>query len=57
MAQRDCSGSMILLEVLQAKAKRVVVLYISIVRRRACCAPDVMLAGVSNSDREEIAAG
>lgn len=56
MAQRDCSGSMILLEALQAKAKRVVVLYISIVLRRACCAPDVMLVDVSNWNSEEIAA-
>jgi hypothetical protein len=29
--------------VLQAKAKRVVLLNISMVRRNACCAPDVML--------------
>jgi hypothetical protein len=29
--------------VLHANAKRVVLLYISIVRRSACCAPDVML--------------
>lgn len=57
MAQRDCSGSMILLEALQAKAKRVVVLYISIVRRRACCAPDVMLARVSNWNSDEVTAG
>ena len=36
---------MILLDWLQAKAKRVVEEYISIVRRRACCAPEVMLHG------------
>ena len=43
MAQRDCRGSMILLDALQAKAKRVVEEWISMVRRRACCAPAVML--------------
>lgn len=43
MAQRDWRGSMILLEALQAKAKRVVEEWISMVRRRACWAPDVML--------------
>ena len=55
MAQRDCSGSMILLDALQAKAKRVVEEWISMVRRRACCAPAVMLGareGCENWDRE-----
>ena len=43
MAQRDWIGSMILFDVLQARAKRVVFEYTSIVRRIACCAPPVML--------------
>ena len=43
MAQRDWRGSMILFEALQAKAKRVLEEWISIVRRRACCAPAVIL--------------
>ena len=34
---------MILLDMLHAKAKRVVFENISMVRRRACCAPGVML--------------
>ncbi len=38
---------MILLEALQANAKRVVDEYISIVRRRACWAPEVMLSASS----------
>lgn len=36
-------GSIILEDVLHAKAKRVEFEYISIVRLNACCAPDVML--------------
>src|SRR5271156_989871 len=47
MAHRDCSGSMILLDWLQAKANRVVFEYISMVLRRACCAPEVILSQVS----------
>ena len=37
---------MILLDMLHARAKRVVFAYISMVRRRACCAPAVMLREV-----------
>lgn len=36
-------GSIILEDVLQARANRVELEYISIVRLKACCAPDVML--------------
>lgn len=43
MAQRDWMGSMILLLMLQARQNRVVLEKISIVLRRACCAPGVML--------------
>lgn len=43
MAQRLWMGSMILLDMLHAKANRVVLEKISIVRLRACCAPAVML--------------
>lgn len=43
MAQRDWIASMILLDWLHARAKRVVLAYISIVRRSACCAPGVIL--------------
>lgn len=43
MAQRLWIGSMILLLILQARQKRVVLENISMVRRRACCAPAVML--------------
>jgi hypothetical protein len=38
MAHLDWIGSMIFSEVLQASANRVVLLYNSMVRRRACCA-------------------
>ena len=47
MAARDWMGSMILVDTLQASAKRVVLEYISIVRRRACCAALVMLSASS----------
>jgi hypothetical protein len=43
---------MILFDWLQAKAKRVVFEYISMVRRNACCAPAVMLHKVSNNQCE-----
>lgn len=43
IAQRLWIGSMILDDILQANAKRVVLEYISIVLRNACCAPEVML--------------
>lgn len=43
MAHRLCIGSMILLDKLHAKQKRVVFEYISIVLLRACCAPAVIL--------------
>ena len=52
MAQRDWRGSMILLDWLQAKAKRVVEEWISMVRRRACWAPDVMLWDGNGLDRD-----
>lgn len=42
MAARDWMGSMILVETLHARAKRVVLEYISMVRRRACWAAEVM---------------
>ena len=41
-------GSIILEDVLQARAKRVEFEYISIVRLKACCAPDVMLTHVQS---------
>mmetsp|Transcript_102668 Transcript_102668/g.290683 ORF Transcript_102668/g.290683 Transcript_102668/m.290683 type:complete len:252 (-) Transcript_102668:275-1030(-) len=47
IAHRDWIGSMILEEMLQASAKRVVVLYISMVLRIACCAAFVMLSASS----------
>lgn len=46
MAQRDCIGSMIFSEELQARAKRVVLEYISMVRLKACWAPSVILKDV-----------
>lgn len=47
MAQRDCIGSIIFSLLLHANANLVVLLYISIVRRRACCAPSVILSASS----------
>ena len=41
--RRTWIGSMILVELLHASAKRVVLEYSSMVRRSACCAPAVML--------------
>lgn len=43
MAHRDWIGSMILLLILHARQNLVVFENISIVRRKACCAPGVML--------------
>lgn len=45
-------GSIILADVLQARAKRVVLEYISIVLLKACCAPVVMLNTKSKNDTE-----
>ena len=42
MAQRDWMGSMILVLLLHASAKRVVLECSSMVRRSACCAPLVI---------------
>lgn len=47
IAHRLCIGSMILFDMLHASANRVVFEKISIVRRRACCAPGVMLSASS----------
>ena len=44
MAQRLWMGSMTLVLLLQASAKRVVAEKTSMVRRSACCAPFVMLS-------------
>lgn len=47
MAHRLWMGSMMRDEMLHAKAKRVVEANFSIIRRRACCAPGVMLSASS----------
>jgi len=47
MAARDWIGSIIFVETLHANANRVVLEYISIVRRRACCAALVMASASS----------
>lgn len=48
MAQRLCIGSMILLDILHARQNRVVLEKISIVRRKACWAPPVILHKLMN---------
>ncbi|CAH2266960.1 jg11570 [Pararge aegeria aegeria] len=46
-AQRDCMGSMIFSLLLAANANLVVLEYSSMVRRKACWAPSVMLSASS----------
>lgn len=50
MAHRLWIGSITFVDWLQASAKRVVLLYISIVRLNACWAPLVMLQDTVHSD-------